>query len=76
MQCQRCWLEKGFSTVSGDLINIIIWCVLSIILCMVVYKKETNGLKTEPKRSVFSFFNHFLGNFTIPIHIFTDFVEK
>ena len=58
---------KGFSTVSGDLINIIIWCVLSIILCMVVYKK-TNGLKTEPKRSVF-LFNHFLGNFTIPIHI-------
>ncbi|GAB6467867.1 MULTISPECIES: ABC transporter permease [Bacillus] len=31
---------KGFSTVSGDLINIIIWCVLSIILCMVVYKKK------------------------------------
>ncbi|MGG0291267.1 ABC transporter permease [Bacillus pacificus] len=31
---------KGFSTVSGDLINIIIWCVLSIILCIVIYKKK------------------------------------
>lgn len=31
---------KGFSTVSGDLINIIIWCVLSIILCIVVYQKK------------------------------------
>ncbi|MCU5531597.1 ABC transporter permease [Bacillus anthracis] len=31
---------KGFSTVSGDLINIIIWSVLSIVLCIVVYKKK------------------------------------
>lgn len=39
-------------------------------------QKETIRLKTEPKRSVFSFFYHFLGNFTVLIHIFTDFVEK
>ncbi|EJQ53169.1 hypothetical protein IEE_00213 [Bacillus cereus BAG5X1-1] len=31
---------KGFSTVSGDFVNIIIWCVLSIILCIIVYKKK------------------------------------
>ncbi|HDR7624889.1 TPA: ABC transporter permease [Bacillus mycoides] len=31
---------KGLSTVSGDLINIIIWCVFSIILCIIVYKKK------------------------------------
>ena len=56
------------------MINVGAWLIISLIACLIVYKK-TIRLKLS-RNAQFFFFYHFLGNFAIPIHIFTDFVEK
>ena len=44
----------GFGSISGHVLNVAVWLIISLFVCLIVYKRNTR-LKTEPKRSVFLF---------------------
>ena len=44
----------GFGSISGHVLNVAVWLIISLFVCLIVYKRNIR-LKTEPKRSVFLF---------------------